>query len=141
MPNQGKRVSHTARAALFSYAREFMRKGGEIYSVRGIIFLRVYVARVQSIRRRERKPWRRPRRSIGICEVNRRLSRLYHGILSRGMADKDSSQFTVMPGPAGKTREGNPVARFSSRYIPNLDGDRLPFQCPALGYHAPRART
>jgi len=85
---------------------------------------------------------RRSLRSIGICEVNRRLSRLYHGILSRGTADKDSSQFTVMPSPAGKTREGNPVPRFSSRHIPNLDGDRLPFQCPALvGYHAPRACT
>lgn len=59
----------------------------------------------------------------------------------RGIADKDSSQFTVMSSPAGKTREGNPVPRFSSRHIPNLDGDRLPFQCPALGYHAPRACT
>jgi len=98
--------------------------------------------RAYSIRRHERKPWRpRSPRSIGICEVNRRLSRLYHGILSRGIADKDSSQFTVMPSPAGKTREGNPVPRFSSRHIPNLDGDRLPFQCPALGYHAPRACT
>lgn len=60
---------------------------------------------------------------------------------SRGIADKDSSQFTVMPSPAGKTREGNPVPRFSSCHIPNLDGDRLPFQCPALGYHAPRTYT
>lgn len=64
---------------------------------------------------------------------------LCHGILSPGMADKDSSQFTVMPSPAGRTREGNPVPRFSCRHIPNLDGGGLVFQCPRSATRISRA--
>lgn len=50
---------------------------------------------------------------------------LYHGVLSHGMADKDSSQFTAMPSPAGETRKGKLAPRFSCRHIPNLDGGSL----------------